>query len=424
MAAPAHAGMERSLRQSGMAACCAGLAAAIMQYAGALKSMPLLADLPVDLTLASLALLLPPALGVLAGRRWLLHPALARPLLAAFALLLWLVIAALWSESRSVVGEKLPYVVLLAPLMLALGVMVGADAGCLRAFATSVLGIGLLVGAAIAWGVATDRVVLGGEVGADPTRVRVQYQLTGLVIAAAAGLAAVRAAGSARLSSCMFWLMVVGLCAAAVLVPGGRLGLIGLVAGVIIAPSVLLCLEGRAKGALLWGGGFLGIALFAVLLLVTDPGFSQGFRTLERTMGEPATMTAARIVLWLEALRWSGEAAPFGLGTGGFTLAAGFGEDRGFYPHNHALEALVEGGVPGLALWTLAFGGAAVAAILRAGQVAPQRAARICAVTLPIALSIMVSTDLGNRMAWFALGLVLSLTVEASPSGRRTVALV
>ena len=27
----------------------------------------------------------------------------------------------------------------------------------------------------------------------------------------------------------------------------------------------------------------------------------------------------------------------------------------------------------------------------------------------------MVSTDLGNRMAWFALGLLLSLGVEAEP---------
>ena len=30
----------------------------------------------------------------------------------------------------------------------------------------------------------------------------------------------------------------------------------------------------------------------------------------------------------------------------------------------------------------------------------------------------MVSTDLGNRMAWFALGLLLSLGVEARGVGR------
>ena len=37
----------------------------------------------------------------------------------------------------------------------------------------------------------------------------------------------------------------------------------------------------------------------------------------------------------------------------------------------------------------------------------------VAALTLPMALTIMVSTDLGNRMAWLALGLALSLRIEA-----------
>jgi hypothetical protein len=45
--------------------------------------------------------------------------------------------------------------------------------------------------------------------------------------------------------------------------------------------------------------------------------------------------------------------------------------------------------------------------------VAPGRAARIAALTLPLGLTAMVSTDLGNRMVWFGLGLLLSLGVEA-----------
>ncbi len=83
------------------------------------------------------------------------------------------------------------------------------------------------------------------------------------------------------------------------------------------------------------------------------------------------------------------------------------------HPHNHALEALAEGGLPGLALWLLAFGGGAALAAARAGRVEPGRAARIAALTFPVALSVMVSTDLGDRIAWFALGLLLSLGVEA-----------
>ena len=401
--------------RGGALAFCVAFAAATMQYAGALKSLPGLAALPFDLTWAALALLALAAIALVLLRRWLLHPALAGPLMAAIGLVLWLVIAALWTESRGVVAEKLPYVVLAGPLMLALALLVGAERDCFRRFADAVLAFGLVTGAVIAWGVATDRVVLGGEVGMDPTRVRVQYQLTGLVIAAAAGLAAVRAVESRRLAARLGWLGLAALCAAAVLVPGGRLGLVGLVAGVIAAPAMRLWLDGRRGRAVAWCAAYVGLALLALVLLLTDPNLTRGFRTLERSLGEPTTVTAARIVLWLEALRWAGDAAPFGLGTGGFTIAAGFGEDRGFYPHNHALEALAEGGFPGLALWVLAFGGAAMVALRRAAHVAPGRAARICAITVPVALSVMVSTDLGNRMAWFALGLLLSLAVEALP---------
>ena len=58
----------------------------------------------------------------------------------------------------------------------------------------------------------------------------------------------------------------------------------------------------------------------------------------------------------------------------------------------------------------------AALALLRRTE--PARAARIAAMVLPVAMTVMVSTDLGNRMAWFALGLALSLGVgSALPAG-------
>ncbi|EFH09160.1 hypothetical protein HMPREF0731_4620, partial [Pseudoroseomonas cervicalis ATCC 49957] len=45
------------------------------------------------------------------------------------------------------------------------------------------------------------------------------------------------------------------------------------------------------------------------------------------------------------------------------------------------------------------------------------RVARIAALVLPVALAALVSTDLGNRMVWFALGLSLSLGVVARRAG-------
>jgi len=276
-----------------------------------------------------------------------------------------------------------------------------------------VVAIGLLVGATVAWGVATDQVVLGGEVGADPARIRVQYQLAGLAIACAAGLAAVRlveARGAARLA----WGLAVLALAVAVLLPGGRAALLGLGLAVAGAPALLLWLRGRRLVALLWGAGVAGLGLGGLFgLRAAAPVWADELRTLERLFGDPATETPARLVLWGEALRWGGLAAPFGLGTGGFNIAAGVGDDRSLHPHNHALEMLAEAGLPGLLLWLLAFGGGAALALARAGRVAPGRTARIAALTLPVALTAMVSTDLGNRMAWFALGLLLSLSVEA-----------
>ncbi|MBL6455429.1 O-antigen ligase domain-containing protein [Belnapia sp. T6] len=400
--------------EAGTLAAGTGLLAATLQFAGALKSLPGLAALPFDLTLLAALLLLPSLLLLLALRRWHLGRGLALPLAGLAGLLPWLVLAGSWSASRTVLAEKLPQVVLLGPAMLGAGLLVGADPPTLRRFAAAVVAIGLLVGAGIAWGLATDQVVLGGEVGADPGRVRVQYQIAGLAIACAGGLAALRlteARGSARLG----WTAALLALAAASLIPGGRAAALGLGLGIAAAPALRFALLGRAGTALLWLAGAAALGGAALALLLALPAEMAALRTLDRFFGDPAEAVPARVILWREALDWAGRAAPWGLGTGGFTLAAGSGDDRSLHPHNHALEMLAEAGLPGFGLWLLAFGGGVALALAQARRVAPGRAARIAALTLPVALTAMVSTDTGNRMAWFALGLLLSLAVEARP---------
>jgi O-antigen ligase len=392
----------------------AGLAAAVVQFAGALKSLPGSAALPVDLTLAAAAAMLLLLLLTAADRRWHLDPTLAVPFAGCVLLPLWLAVAGSWSASTAVLAEKLPQAVLLGPAMVVAGALVGADAAALRGFCLATLGIGLLVGGAVAWGVATDAVVLGGAPGADPARVRVQYQIAGLSIACAAGLAALQLVEACSAAARLAWSIVALALALAALVPGGRAALLGLGLGVAGAPALRLWLADRRGASLLWCAATAAAGLGGLAILAEGaPELSNELRTVERIFGVAASVNPARAVIWDEALRWAGSAAPLGLGTGGFTLAAGFGDARALHPHNHALEALAEGGVPGLLLWLLAFGGGAAAALVLAGRVAPGRAARIAALTLPVALSVMVSTDLGNRMAWFALGLLLSLGVEA-----------
>ncbi len=389
-----------------MIAAAAGVAAAVLQLAGALKTAPPLAALPFDLTLLAFAVLVPLLALLAVTRRWAAERALALPLAAAALLMFWLVVAGAWTASRLVAADKLPQIALAAPVMLVAGLMVGADAGARRWLAAATLMIGVVVAAIIGWGVAVG---WRPPDGLDPQAVRLQYQLAGLAIAMAAGLAGMRgigAGGAARIG----WLLLVALLGVAALLPGGRTGLIALGLGVALAPALL-----RGGGvALGWLGCVATLALAGGLFLLLRPEEAEGLRTLERLAAEAGGLEA-RFGLWGAAADWAGRAGPFGLGSGGFSIAAGHGERRGLYPHNHALEALAEGGLPALLLWLVAFGGAVLAALHLRRRLARERVAVVAAMVAPIALTVMVSTDLGNRMAWFALGLLLSLGVRAVP---------
>lgn len=383
----------------------AGVLAAILQMAGALKTAPPLAGLPFDLTLVSLGLLLPMLALLVVSRRWRVDRAIALPVAAAALFWAWLVVAGSWSPSSAVLAAKLPDLALAGPLMLGAGLLVGAEPAARRALSAATIVIGALLAAIIAWG------VLGGWALAallDPEARRLQYQLAGLAMASAAALAAVKLAEASRWPARAAWAALILALAAAALLPGGRTALLALLAGVALAPALRL-----PRGpALAWAGAVLAASVLGLLWLLAHPDRAEGLRTLERLTGDTAGFDARR-GLWWAALDWAGQAAPLGLGTGGFTIAAGHGEQRGLYPHNHALEALAEGGLPGLLLWLGAFGGAAFAMLRLAPSVGAARLARMAAMALPVALTAMVSTDLGNRMAWFALGLALSLGLSA-----------
>ncbi len=385
----------------------AGALAAILQMAGALKTAPPLAGLPVDLTLASLALLLP-ALALLAvSRAWRVERALALPLAAAGLFWAWLVVAGAWSPSSVVLSAKLPEATLAGPLMLAAGMLVGAEPSARRALSATTIAIGALLAATVAWGVAGG---WGLAALLEAEAQRLQYQLAGLAMATAAALAAVKLVEAPSWPGRAAWAALILALAAAALLPGGRTALVALLLGVALAPALRL----PRRRALAWTAAVAAAGMAGLLWLLLHPDHAEGLRTLERLTGDAAGLDARR-GLWSAALDWAGEAAPFGLGTGGFTIAAGHGERRGLYPHNHALEALAEGGLPGLLLWLGTFGGAAFAMLRLAPGVPPARLARMAAMVLPVAMTIMVSTDLGNRMAWFALGLALSLGLSARP---------
>ncbi len=387
----------------------AGGCAALLQFAGALKTTPPLAALPFDLSLAAAAGLCGLLPLLLAGGGWRIGRVVALPLLGAAGLWLWWVVAAAWAMHGDLAQGKLLPMVLLGPVMLLSGMLLGADDAARQALGAWVVGIGIFVGVAVAWGLATDGVVLGGRVGADPARTRVQYQLAGLAVATAAGLVAIWLVEQRRPGLILLaWVMLLGLMAA-VFIPGGRAALLAMGVVVVLMPGVSLWLRGRRRAALLWLLASLLAGLGGLAWLLGDPDRADGIRTIERVFGDPSDGPEERVAMWRAAL---GMVDGLGIGPGSYPQAAGFGADAGKHPHNHALEALTEGGLPGLLLWLLAFGGAVLVALVRLPRVAPGRAAAIGALVLPVAITVMVSTDLSNRMAWFALGLALSLAVE------------
>ncbi|RVT98707.1 O-antigen ligase domain-containing protein [Rhodovarius crocodyli] len=397
------------IRASGAFAALAGLSAATLHYAGALKTSPLLARAPLDITVLALAALLPLLALMLAGGGWRVGRGIALPVLAAAGLWLWWVLAGAWAPNADTAIAKLAPLVLMGPLMLLAGLLVGADTTARNLLAHGVIGIGLLVAAGLAWGLATDSIQLGGRGPEDIQRVRVQYQLAGLAMASGAILAVLRVVEARSGWGRLAWLAVALPLAGGVFLPGGRAALLVLGAGVALVPAFRLWVARRPGAALGWVAlvGLAGVA--ALGLVALDPERAERLRTLDRLMGDPGSAPEARLQLWSAAWRL---AEPLGLGPGAFPQAAGYGVNPGMYPHNHALEAVAEGGFPGMVLWLAAFGGGLVLLLAGAWRLEAGRAARILALVLPMAITVMVSTDLTNRMAWFALGLALSAALE------------
>jgi O-antigen ligase len=389
----------------------AGAATALLHLAGALKSIPLIGALPIDFTVLSAALALPMLVLCAMTRRWEVALDMGLPLAAIGALWLWLVLAGCWSASGAVLAAKLPEIILLGPIMLLAGLVVAGDETALRGFCAGVLGAGAAVAASLAANLAEGSVALGGLPGADPEKWRIAYQVTALAIATAAALAAVRLAETRGAWRRLLPLGAALALVAGTLLPGGRAALLALVICLATGPVLILLRQQEPRLAALWLVALLGLGFAAIAFLGGDT--SQTIRALERIIAPNMLESSGRGPLWEEALRLAGQTMPFGLGIGGFSLAAGFGEWRGRHPHNLGIEALVEAGLPGFALWLIAFGGAGFV-FWRYGRSAPSwRMARLLVLCLPMAVTLQVSTDLGNRMAWLTLGLALGIGVTA-----------
>lgn len=388
-----------------------GALACLLIFVGVLKSLPGVASAPIDITPVLLGLTLLHLAFALVSRRIVLAPALPVLFLlhACFALLA--ITSAGTSPGREIVPDKLRDVVLVAPVMMAIGAAVAADATAFRRFllAAKLLGpaMGGFIAAAFTLGLVNVIVQFGGR-GSVQTQ-RVQYQLANLLIALAASayaIAVLRTRGPARLGNAA----MTGLLAFAALIPGGRSGFIGLCLTVVVTPCLYLWHRGRRRLALALAVGLTAALALGVATLFASTQFASGLRTVERlTQGDGEG--GGRMALWQAAFRLVGGNGFWGVGFGGYTPAAGWGVTREYYPHNLFIESMVELGLPGLLLfsgiWLTAWGGwLRAAARLATDAKGAEQWAATAGFGLIMLIYVSVSTDLGNPLMWFALGLL------------------
>jgi O-antigen ligase len=389
-----------------------GVFACLLIFTGVLKSLPGVATAPIDITPLLLGIVLLHLAFALASRRYILPPSVPALFALHAALAGLAILSAGTSAGRDIFHDKLRDVVLVAPVMMAIGVAVAADHRTFRRFllAAKVLGpaMGAFIALAFALGLVNVVVQFGGR-GSVQTQ-RVQYQLANLAIALAASgfaIAVMRTRGLPRL----FNLGMTALLAFAALIPGGRSGFIGLCLTVVATPCLYLWQRGRRALAVGLALGLAAGLTMGITLLFASTQLATGLRTVERFTQGAGGDGGGRIALWQAAFALIGGNGFLGVGFGGYSSAAGWGVTREYYPHNLFIEAMVELGVPGfllfLGIWMAAgLGWLSAGRRLARDEEGAEQWAATAGFGLIMLIYISVSTDLGNPLMWFALGLL------------------
>lgn len=393
-----------------------GALACLLLFVGVLKSLPGVAKAPVDITPVLLGLTVAHLAFALVARRYVLPPSVPMLFLLHATLAVLAIASAGTSQGRDIFPDKLRDLVLVAPAMMAIGVAVAADPKAFGRFllAAKILGpaMGAFIAAAFALGLVDVVIQFGGR--GNVSTQRVQYQVTNLLIALAASayaVAALRTRGIARL----FNLGMTVLMAFAALIPGGRSGFIGLCLATVLAPCMVLWHQGQRRRAVAIALLLACLAAAGVALLFASAQLASGLRTVERFTQGGIGESSARLPLWRAAFALVQGNGPFGVGFGAYTPSAGWGTARDLYPHNVFIEALVELGLPGLLLYLCVWATAWIGWATARKQAGAEQWAASAAFGLIMLILISVSTDLGNPLPWFVLGL-LSASGAASAS--------
>ncbi|MDW8445620.1 MAG: O-antigen ligase family protein [Acetobacteraceae bacterium] len=328
-------------RQFRMGALTFGAGAAALHFSAALKSLPGVKGLPIDIT--------PPLFVVVflaAARRFLdpshrITPGSGLYFTLQIAFGLWLICTAAWSSSTNLAEKKVLEFIIFSFSMTIIATAIVQHTHSFKGFVSfsTLLGFILAIFAPIA--VKMRIAVLGGS--SDIERIRIQYQIVGLLLAASASAVSTHLIYHWPQNSYFFLLLFIILSIGQLSI-GSKMGLIAQ-------------LVGTSSGALMAGwrksdtryfrrvGLFtiIHLTLFGIFYWLSEENFVR-FHSLSRLSAYLLTEGDIRTALWKRAI---GEVTLMGLGPAGFASVAGFGDLRKWHTHNLWLEAFVEGGVIG-----------------------------------------------------------------------------
>jgi len=365
---------------------------------------------PAFMMLATLAAL--PAL----SRAPLRLPPAALLVLAGYLAFLCYVLASLLrvTEPEHIGLRKVAMLSLGGTWSLAFGLWISADDTRLERFLVASLAFGTLF-AFLNLALPAAPTALGRTALSD----NYQHAARATGLAAVVGLALL-AAGAPRGFARVAVAGAVGLCIVALLLSGGRAGVLGLGATlpVLLLAGAMAGGRGnvlRAIGLALGLGLIIGLALSAALRLEDMPATLQRLAViLEGDIGTNESFLN-RAERFAAAGGLFASAPVFGHGTGSWDFVAGSADAH--YPHNLVVELLVEQGLAGTLLFALVAGATLVFFLRTARPLRDPTALAVLATAFFVLALVQVTGDLGRNVHLFAvLGLMAGFACRGEPN--------
>lgn len=385
-----------------------GASCAAFHFSGAIKSIPGITNLPFDASSIFFGMSVTIYIFQASSSKVFLSLFGGVHLFLQSLLNLFLLFSAVKSNSSQILYEKLFHVTVIGFAMTILSLSVSSSEKAFKSFTSTCFFVGMLCSFIIPATLVFDFSVRGGPVETEFSRV--QYQLVGILFASASVIAATSLIESWPLHRLQklfsLSLLVVG---SAIL--GGRASFFSLICSTLIAASLMYVksTKQRPRSPLITLVLFLiGSYLFSFVLFLLGATELIVYLRLLKHLNLDQDI---RVMLWGMAVS---KASVFGLGTASFAPTMGLGDLRRWYPHNLMLEALVELGVPGFMVFCMLLVTAISSLCICRHSISDNELSILAGFACICGAQIFTSTDLGNRMAWFWLGLLTGASCRAT----------